>query len=478
MEPAIPRVRPPDAAPSILKNPLHHIPRWSRQRGGYVTYVNASRSPSATRALLVIPRRSLPHTWLLYMGHGRVATWIARKERMYRWASHHRASASTTSPDDIEPMDPEELAMLNSIINTRRSMAAAQALAKQEVTPHDTPKTSRHGTGDARGARVRFAPLPFPEDDMELDTEELDLDELPRSRDTDTDSASFTPTDSSGSSLHRRPSCKAFWTSWSRNADTLSLRRWASTGRDASPSPEELESPSFGPPRVSLEERRRRRQHILSQRPGGTGMVTLLDGKRIPARQVGDPKQEHDTDADVDAQLWGFAALERQRARVQASTPRRLSLSSERAAEVRRRHEHEMHALGAEALKKVRRDKPKSPEHTHFEFRSPMDPSISMPSPSPHLPRRPDAKGILVVPLPQLGRRPVHPYEGRSWLYKLPFDDMDVSSDTKSRDEGVRRRATTDAARQEIVHASRHKHRHDWADEFWPRPSATRAMGT
>jgi len=391
---------------------------------------------------------------------------------MRRWFSHH-CSRMPTASSEMEPMDPEELAMLNSIINTRRSMAAAQALAKQESVCPDTPRNTPSVV--SRDTHVHFAPLPFPEDDMELDMTEPALDELNAPETPSTPVCDAQPADESPRPSLGGPNRRALWP-WPLGTDALSLRRWPSTQRSDSPSMEELESSRTPSPPISMEERRRRRQHILSQRPGGTGMVTLLDGERIPARQVGDPQQEQDMDADLQAQLWGFAALERQRARVHATSPPRLS--SERAAEVRRRHEDEMTALGVEALKKVRGDKAKAREHAHTEPRSHMDPSISMPSPSPHLPRRPDAKGIVVVPLPQLGRRPKYPYEGRSWLYKLPFDDMDMFSDTKSHDDGGRRRATTDAARQEVVHASRHKRRHDWIDEFWPQPSATRDLGT
>lgn len=405
-----------------------------------------------------------------------------RAERLHRWYSHYRSSRTPPAPDELKPMDPEELAMLNSIINTRRSMAAAQALAKQEVNFSDTPRSS-HTPVVPRVPQVHFAPLPFPEDDMDLETSHSDLDEPTAADAPDTSMHAFSGDEpratghSPSPSLDRSPSRKALWP-WPLGTDALSLRRWPSMQRSESPSMEEPESPRTPSPPVSIKERRRRRKHILSQRPGGTGMVTLLDGKRIPARQVGDPQQEQDMDADLQAQLWGFAALERQRARVQAATPPRLTLSSERAAEMRRRHEDEMTALGVEALKRVRGDKAKSHERARSEPHRHVDPSISMPSPSPHLPRRPDAKGIVVVPLPQLGRRPKHPYEGRSWLYTLPIDDMDTSSDTKPHKDGVRRRATTDAARQEVVHASRHKHKHDWADEFWPEPSATCALVT
>ncbi|EST09445.1 hypothetical protein PSEUBRA_000656 [Kalmanozyma brasiliensis GHG001] len=105
--------------------------------------------------------------------------------------------------------------------------------------------------------------------------------------------------------------------------------------------------------------------------------------------------------------------------------------------------------------------------------------SISTPVPSPWLPRRPDARGVAVVPLPQLGVRPERPREGRVW----ESDDSDASEETKDElkrkaaaedeeeeDEGSdldadelleeerktamqKKRATTRAAGQEIVHA-------------------------
>ncbi|KDN52030.1 hypothetical protein K437DRAFT_46404 [Tilletiaria anomala UBC 951] len=124
------------------------------------------------------------------------------------------------------------------------------------------------------------------------------------------------------------------------------------------------------------------------------------------------------------------------------------------------------------------------------------DPSISLPTPSPLLPRKPDAKGHMVVPLPlpQLGRRPDRPQEGRSWMgvdsILLPEspEPESISSDEETASERRRRgdqpeaeeeeeeedgglnaeeeaeeerktaiqkkRATTRAAGQEIVHPS------------------------
>ncbi|SNX85898.1 uncharacterized protein MEPE_04607 [Melanopsichium pennsylvanicum] len=107
--------------------------------------------------------------------------------------------------------------------------------------------------------------------------------------------------------------------------------------------------------------------------------------------------------------------------------------------------------------------------------RIPLDPSVSTPAPSPWLPRRPDARGVSVVPLPQLGVRPERPREGRVWQY----DDSDASDagkdaasdhEEEEEEEGSdldaeeleeeerktamqKKRATTRAAGQEVVHA-------------------------
>ncbi|CCF51336.1 uncharacterized protein UHO2_04154 [Ustilago hordei] len=105
-----------------------------------------------------------------------------------------------------------------------------------------------------------------------------------------------------------------------------------------------------------------------------------------------------------------------------------------------------------------------------------LDPSVSTPVPSPWLPRRPDARGVSVVPLPQLGVRPERPREGRVWL----SDDSDASdagenlrieqAEQEEEDDASdldaeelleeerktvmqKKRATTRAAGQEIVHA-------------------------
>ncbi|CDR87218.1 uncharacterized protein SPSC_00344 [Sporisorium scitamineum] len=107
-----------------------------------------------------------------------------------------------------------------------------------------------------------------------------------------------------------------------------------------------------------------------------------------------------------------------------------------------------------------------------------LDPSVSTPAPLPWLPRRPDARGVAVVPLPQLGVRPERPREGRVWQW----DDSDASDagkddlmrerreEEEEEEEGSdldaeelleeerktamqKKRATTRAAGQEVVHA-------------------------
>ena len=67
---------------------------------------------------------------------------------------------------------------------------------------------------------------------------------------------------------------------------------------------------------VDEEERQRRRELILSARPGGTGMVTLLDGTKIKARRVDDPDLgEHDLSHDD----WGYGLLAREARRSMAA---------------------------------------------------------------------------------------------------------------------------------------------------------------
>ncbi|CAO1625871.1 unnamed protein product [Parajaminaea phylloscopi] len=286
------------------------------------------------------------------------------------------------------------------------------------------------------------------------------------------------------------------------------------------------------------EERSRRRQLILSVRPGGTGMVTLPDGTRVKARRVGDA--EMDTE-ELNPDEWGFAGLaglaRGQKAASEqnnsesnlpgspsGASPKEtpdllehsgdpivadangpqaegspaskadeslaeaalsqsgasLQLSLSRAEEVRRRHEAEMAALGAEVLAAHRRKIEQAAANAHTPhgeqalstYREPTKESVqahpplirlssrdsslkdrsptrvpslgfktsllgrqsqtslhslrgrrsssenrrAIYSPDTSLPRKPDAKGYAVVPLPsELGLRPKRPREGRVW---------------------------------------------------------------
>ena len=301
-----------------------------------------------------------------------------------------RAIQRRSSKDQDAPMDPLELADLNSIINTRKSMASAEALAKQE-TDAARPTT-------AHASRlVKFAPLPQVEEDM----------------DEDDDASSYdTPSERT---LHRYLSVPRR----DRLSDAESEMRGRSLVRSWSPfrrHSNDAMSRSPSPPRVTFaEERNRCRELVRATRPGGTGMVTLLDGQRIPARQVG----EAPGDDRLSPDLWGFAALEQRRA-----SPK---TKSEQAEEVQRRYQQEMAALGAEVLSHVRgkatrlRRSQSSPPSTSQRIR--VDPTVSIPSPSPRLPRRPDARGIAVVQLPELGLRPRYPREGRSCVTDLLDDE-------------------------------------------------------
>ena len=354
-----------------------------------------------------------------------------------------RATQQRSSKDQNAPMDPLELADLNSIINTRKSMASAKALAKQELD------AARPTPGHA-SRLVKFAPLPQVEEDMFLDED-------------DDSSSCDTPSERT---LHRHLSVPRR----DRLSDTESDTRGRSLVRSWSPfrrHSNDVMSCSPSPTRVTFaEERNRCRELVRATRPGGTGMVTLLDGQRIPARQVG----EVPGDDGLSPDLWGFAALERRR-----TAPK---TKSEQAEEVQRRYKQEMAALGAEVLSNVRdkatrlRRSQSSPPSTSQRIR--VDPTVSIPSPSPRLPRRPDARGIAVVPLPELGLRPRYPREGRSCISDW-LDDDDDENDEEQRP--ARRRATTRAAGQEVYMS--HKPRKDeWDDEYWPKPSATRRIGT
>lgn len=77
---------------------------------------------------------------------------------------------------------------------------------------------------------------------------------------------------------------------------------------------------------------------------------------------------------------------------------------------------------------------------------SAADGKVALPSPISSLPRKPDAKGYTVVPLPsELGIRPVRPQEGRVWNWS-DDDDSDVGdtdannnpvADSSDEDEGM-----------------------------------------
>ncbi|UZJ54815.1 hypothetical protein CBS101457_004135 [Exobasidium rhododendri] len=72
---------------------------------------------------------------------------------------------------------------------------------------------------------------------------------------------------------------------------------------------------------------------------------------------------------------------------------------------------------------------------------------VSIPLPSPDLPRKPDARGYAVVPLPihQLGRRPARPREGRVWQ----FDDDDDDDEEEEDDDGEQSESSSEADDEE-----------------------------
>ncbi|WFD35936.1 hypothetical protein MCUN1_002807 [Malassezia cuniculi] len=286
---------------------------------------------------------------------------------------------------------------------------------------------------------------------------------------------------------------------------------------------------------LSPEERQRRRELIRQIRPGGTGMVTLLDGGRIKARQVGNPQHEREVEEEIQSHLWGFAALAQRECGAKTpdgqekeddtpttpplSTVRRSSMPSPRrplvnlGEEIYRRHEDEVRALGVEALEKHR--KAKNAQKSTILWHNPYS-QVSMPNPSPLYPRRPDARGHVVVPLGQLGIRPKRPQEGRFWTWDDSDDDDDNDSDGDGDDTGNQhmsqedidedkrqcsmlwKHATSRAAAQEVVHPRRNgeKRGNDSiaktstttsrddlpatllsdGDEFWPRRSRTSLM--
>ncbi|WFC96920.1 hypothetical protein MBRA1_003586 [Malassezia brasiliensis] len=499
--------------------------------------------------------------------------WMRSRRHMSR-----RRSTGANSDADFTPMDPEELAALNAIINTRRSMETARALAEIPTSNASTSKdllrtyslptsmstpppppippspSVRSALGTTR--RIRFAPFPEPiEEDYGAATSD---DEF--ALDDDEDDGELTH----ASKPRRRLSTGAQGLRLALERRRLALdddergrplRPWRrSWQRSAS----ESESP---PPRTQ-EERMRRRGMIRATRPGGTGMVTLLDGERIKARMVGDPHHERLVDQNIQDQLWGFAALERARlvaetnepadageahdgvaatapappveaadsasappaarpaavppsasvpalgepiaadavpdicvtsptspASPASSTARRSH--SVTADEIQRRHESEVIALGNAALAHVHRERKhdkargstaRSRPSSAASRAASADAAVRASSPLQTLPRRPDAVGYRVVPLPQLGRRPERPHEGRVWAAW----EMGDSDDEDDEDAGVSvsypLRATARAAGQEVVHTSHRPHSVSpkrtsaYDDEFWPAPSATRRI--
>lgn len=469
---------------------------------------------------------------------GRLST---RARYSWKRVQKHRLWRSRTQPqsddsdDDFEPMDPEELAALNAIINTRRSMASAQNLAAQmelyydkDGAAHtDSTGSASQSTQPSSTRRITFAPLPMPVLDSDSNHSSDREEEYGEAAQLERSASLGSRSDGDG---QRRSRVR-------RSLSRLMGTRAASLSPIRAEALEDAPEVEAEPPLSAEEERLRRRKLIRAQRPGGTGMVTLLDGARIRARQVGDVKNENEDGEDFDPRLWGFAALERQRALIAqedaqtipkqsdaASEPRhaprsetpslqapgtqphcvdaarteadaqqqRRERSAAKAQELQRRHEDEVRALGSEAMARLRRERGadvRRSRSTSQSLRVSPDPRVSLPSPSPLLPRRPDAIGISVVPLEHLGVRPSRPYEGRSWLFSLPLEDDDSDEEAPAARKAMqpestqqRQRKTTRAAEQEVVHGrrrtglSRPHNDSPWDDEFWPRPSATRKI--
>lgn len=496
---------------------------------------------------------------------------IPLKLRSYRTEdpAHSLSLHGDSKPRHDEPMDFEELAALNSIINTRRSRDVAEALARCKIGEHSAqcasaPHADARSSNAPRDAQwdaqhIRFAPLPtvqYPwelEDDSESDADASseDLHALHEQRladDTDRDALdgathrgrrSSAPDAMPKNRLVRSLSGNALRLQGDQIDGIWSMRRW-SWSRLLASNADENALEGGAEYALTPEDRLRRRRSIREQRPGGTGMVTLVDGERVVARQVGNPLHERTVEELTQSRLWGYAALARQRdldAKVQkqhadaghatagdTSTHRAghpIALSADKAAEIRRRYEDEVVALGSEILAKVRRRNASSQPHSmQRHFAKGPDPSVSMPSPSPLLPRRPDARGFSVVPLPDLGVRPRMPVEGRSYLSLIDDDAVDPTGGVGAtsrphhpapeieleKNAGLSREeldeeerltslrwahATTRAAGQERLSSRSVSHTHqaarpssashapsgflsDYQDEFWPSPSATR----
>lgn len=564
---------------SILQNPLQRRTSLAPPASPAAS-TSSVASPGSTerrrwRDLVspaTLPLRLLPMPWT----------------RSRRHASRRRSTGANNDAD-FTPMDPEELAALNAIINTRRSMETARALAEMPSSKASTSKdllrtyslpTSMSTTPPMPGPpspsvrsalgttrRIRFAPFPEPiEEDygeaasddefaLEEEEEEEELVSMPKPiRRLSTGALGLRL------ALERR---RLALDDDERGRPLRSWRR--SWQRPAS----ESESP---PPRTQ-EERMRRRGMIRATRPGGTGMVTLLDGERIKARMVGDPHHERLVDQNIQDQLWGFAALERARLIAEtnesaaageadagaaapapalpveaeeaastppaalppsasvpalgepiaafsmpdiylpstASAPSPTSSAARRshgvtADEIQRRYESEVIALGNEALAHVHRERKHdkaraSPARERGRLRvldldrarsrpssaassraASADAAVRAPQPLHTLPRRPDAVGYSVVPLPQLGQRPERPREGRVWAAWEMGDTDDEDDEDVAASASYQLRATARAAGQEVVHASHRPHSippkrtSAYDDEFWPAPSATRRI--
>lgn len=505
--------------PSILLNP---IVRKQKTTGPYTLPPQRTiESPETGNTCLVVPARR-NSSWLTLGDMGVTSSSNGILRRMLHNLKHERSGSSGPCSDDecsgYEPMDPEELAALNAIINTRRSMAAARALANGHTTSEMDNNEVSYSSACSQNATVtpksttkekelhiRFAPLAPLESHDESDSESEAV-----SADDETQK------DTTKSSM-------GFIRGW--NTSTLGVRSAMERARlGIEELPESSRRRKFlrmiipaeegSPPEISAEEHKRRRELIYQVRPTGTGMVTLLDGGRVKALQAGNPQHERQVEEEMQMQLWGFAALSQrgqetdesdeqdQNAEVTAHgrssekspssiPPAQRQLN--RIAEVCKRHEDEVRALGTEALEMHKRAKR---AQVARGLRRKPDPSISLPDPSPLYPRRPDAKGILVVPIEQLGIRPSRPQEGRFWrwdYFEDSDDDDEASNEIESSEQIAEdqrkqsvlwKHATSRAAAQEVVHSrriseARHRTRHDTAsllccgDEFLPPRSRT-----
>ncbi|WFC97376.1 hypothetical protein MYAM1_000086 [Malassezia yamatoensis] len=379
-----------------------------------------SEMTAATRFATSTTQR---HDWMDNLRRWKLVPASSRSLRLSpsSWMpTRRRSSRGDTSIDDSDedctPMDPEELAALNAIINTRRSMATAHALAQKPVQclSSNNPKeflrtyslpatldnsasqsgcsTSEEKLCSETARCIRFAPFPpsIFEDSLQQEENESCLSE-------DEDSLNDVPVEPRSTRPLRRLSTGALGLCSSMERHRLSIddedpgRSQRSWRRSRNRSPARSQSPA---PRSS-EEKMRRRELIRAIRPGGTGMVTLLDGERIEARKVGDPNHEKLVDQNIQDQLWGFAALER--SRKVSSNPAEIpqnpidqdsipidqnrrasqlsrsvsmpklcdesgsecggSCSATDSDEIQRRYETEVLALSAEVLNHVRKDR-------------------------------------------------------------------------------------------------------------------------